>query len=375
MRSTTSASNLYRRVLCPGSHHAEANAPESKERPYSLTGTLLHQKDAMGEEGDTIPQNEILKRNVALREKFLWATLPRLCIPMSVSPMEIKETDGPVEYFIFDEDGNPIIPGHPDLVLWYPKHGVLIVFDSKFGRKMVPHAENNWQLKHYTVALRDPQYGEFADVPLSYAVITQALAPIPLHAAEYRKNEILPAKKEILDVWFDIQSPDAPRTASMEACWGCKALASCHEGQKLMTHLAKLKISEVPIPKLEEMAPTVELCQTAAEAFWDRLEYIAEKFPHLLNKFELGPGRPRRVIENPIAAHQRLVQSGLMSSEQFCECCKASATALDEMVAANFKCTLNEAKTKVAEALGEIMQVKEGKPVLREKNQNLITDK
>jgi hypothetical protein len=42
IRMTTSASNLLRRKLCPGSANAERDIPEQPESEDATEGTLLH---------------------------------------------------------------------------------------------------------------------------------------------------------------------------------------------------------------------------------------------------------------------------------------------------------------------------------------------
>jgi hypothetical protein len=57
------------------------------------------------------------------------------------------------ERHVYMRDGKPIFLGRPDLVRRYPKLGVTVVLDRKFGRGEVPPADVNMQLRCYLVML------------------------------------------------------------------------------------------------------------------------------------------------------------------------------------------------------------------------------
>jgi hypothetical protein len=125
--------------------------------PYSEEGTLLHRLDANQDEprGELInqQQREVLERNESLRQQFLDRELPRLGISPDAKVVKFVER----EFLLCDFDGEPLIshgqkvPGHPDLIYWYPDFLVAIIFDSKFGRIEVSPAWLNLQLKSYFV--------------------------------------------------------------------------------------------------------------------------------------------------------------------------------------------------------------------------------
>lgn len=366
MRATTSASNFFRRVLCPGSANAEEGQPEI-ESPFQAraTGVLLHYKDAFGEEAEKVSQQEILDRNRKLREYAMRSGLERLGIPTETEAVIIREQ----EYSVCDDEGKPVIPGHPDLIIWYPEHKLLFVWDSKFGRKLVPLAESNLQLRCYIVALCDERFGDF-EAEQIYGGITQPFAYPSMHMASYTRDQIEPARRELMAYYNATLSPDAPRRASLDACSYCKARATCPEARKLWTELMRLKISEVPLPQLEQMADSVAMVEGTIQAYWERLEFIAKEFPHLLSRFELGPGRTTSRITNAEAAMHSLCDSlggSLLSYPQFWETVKISIPQIVEAVAKNLRCSTDDAKSKVEAALEGYIEKNEGKQILREK--------
>ena len=59
-RSITSPSNLFRRLLCPGSEQAELGLSEDEESAAAAAGTRLHDLDATNEEPENVSEEEIL---------------------------------------------------------------------------------------------------------------------------------------------------------------------------------------------------------------------------------------------------------------------------------------------------------------------------
>src|SRR5215471_7073109 len=74
MRAATSASNLFRRALCPGSERLEEGLPD-EDSPESREGTLLHEYDANPQLDRSVltpDQRDLLRISEAL-DNFVFA--------------------------------------------------------------------------------------------------------------------------------------------------------------------------------------------------------------------------------------------------------------------------------------------------------------
>lgn len=371
-RPITSPSNFFRRKLCPGSEAAELGAPEEVSSD-AQSGTLLHYYDANpNADVEEISQTEILERNRKLREKYLDFILERLGIPADARRKEVVEQ----EYYLRDENGEIVLGpdgkpfcGHPDRLLYFPDYRVLLVFDSKFGRKVVPAAESNYQIRLYCIMAADPDFGDF-EATRVFGAITQPLATPQLHAVEYDQASLRDAKTECLRILRSLRTAtEAPRHASADACRYCRAKASCSTALALVKKAAAEKISELPIPELEALAPMMELAESIVEAYWIRLKYIAEHFPHLLQKLELKPGADVGEIssEDSTSAYSKLASAGLVNADDYTSACKPSITKLSESIAKKQKISVKDARFRLEATLGELIKRKRRAPSLVEK--------
>ena len=347
-RPTTSAYNFFRRVLCPGSGAAEAGAPEQTSE-FAAEGTLLHYKDAYGEAGENESQTELLERNRMLRDDFLAQTLSSMGIPQD----EPRETVVESEVWVCDEHGTETILGHPDRMIYFPRFKLLFIFDSKFGRKVVPLAENNYQLRIYAVGAADPVFGQF-DCDRVYAVITQPMASPQLHAALYTRTELTAAKAEVL---AHHRNPDRTLNPSMEACFYCKASGTCRPALALVQQLAETKISNMPLDELEALAPRVALADIIVKAYWKKLKEIAIAHPHLLERHELGQAGENASLplEKMVEAYTALCEGGVMTTDDFLRSCRFSIPAAVDAVAKARNLDGRQAREVVEYALSDLL--------------------
>jgi hypothetical protein len=365
-RAVTSASNFYRRVLCPGSEWAELYAPPDGNSKDALAGTILHDADANDEELDDAGQEETRRRNQKLRDDYIKFQLEQRGIPLDARRKDVVE----VRYFLrlknggflLGIDGKPL-SGQPDRIVYFPEYKLLFVFDSKFGRIAVERAETNYQLRLNAVMVAQ----EFnADTIL--AAITQPWATPDFHAVEYDKAAIRAAYEEILAIWQSTKSPDAPRYASLTACRHCRAKIDCKLARRLIDGAIAVRISEMPVTQLEELAPRMELAKQIIDAYWERLEYIATNEPAALSKFRMKDNSPIREVapENIEAALTKLEGAGLIKGKTAFEILKMMLPKIENIVAKSNKLTKQEAKERVEAALGDLITLKPKKPSLVE---------
>lgn len=366
-RAVTSASNLYRRVLCPGSEWAELHAPPDGDSKDALAGTILHDADANDEELDDVGQEETRLANQKLRNDYIEFQLRQRDIPLDARRKEVVEVryyfrtkDGG---FLLGIDGKPL-SGQPDRIVYCPDYRLLFVFDSKFGRIAVEPAESNYQLRLNAVMVAQ----EFpADTIL--AAITQPWATPNFHAVEYDRSALREAREEILAIWTSTKSPDAPRFASLPACRHCRAKIDCKLARKLIDGAIAVRLAEMPVQQLEDLSSRMELAQQVIDDYWKRLEYIAANEPEALTRFRLKDNSPVREVahENIETALRKLADAGLISGgpEKFAVL-KVMLPKIENIVAKRLKLKKQEARVRVEAALGDLITLNPKKASLVE---------
>ncbi len=382
LRAINSSSKLKQRLLCPGSAHAERAAGPSRENENAAEGTLLHWKDSHPEESrDELKpeQRVVLGINQNLRTAFLSQKLKELNIPPTAIRKEIVEQ----EFFLCSEDGMPLVshgehvPGHPDIIYYFPEHGVAFIFDSKFGRIEVPAAWINLQLRSYAVMLSDHYSCDHI-----FVAITQPWAKLDnnFHVAEYHISQIPEFRKELLDILAATEPADAPLRPSVEACTYCSALANgfCRVAIKRLPTTAKDKIEELSPEEMESLAPEMELAEKVIKAWKERMKELAAAGK--LKNYQISKGRATAAITNNPKAFKSLFEAGLLSIgkenslgfifesdvdiehvigclEKFLtEYCGASFAAIRDGLSVEKKITKVESENKVTAALGDILQ-------------------
>ena len=357
LRSPISSSKLAQRKACPGSAWAEKDLPRL-DNPYSEEGTALHYADAHPyepREKFTVQQREILERNENLRKQFLDGELPRLGISPEAKCVKFVER----EFLLCDMDGEPIIshgskvPGHPDLIYWYPEFLIAIIFDSKFGRIEVDAAWMNLQLKSYFV-----MFCECFQPETVIVAITQpwAVKPNDFHSAEYSFKDRDAHKQELIDIIHATEPENAPRHASIEACTYCAACAHCPIAITAATEMAVVKVNDLSPEQLEGMWDEIRLAEKVIEHYYKRLDYIAKNMPQLLKVIELKSTGSLRVVQDTAAAINRLAATGMFpDNDQMLGLCGLSISRLSEYIAVTKKLTSQDANLWIEQTLAELL--------------------
>jgi len=222
-RSTTSASNIFRREACPGSHAAEEQFPEEQESEYSAEGTTLHDLAANPEKDRSAlnqEQRDVLKRAEDGAERILKAANASLKITDADQFEEGHEKE-----MWLRKSLNNLFPGHCDRWRYYPSKKALVIIDHKFGYITVEPAESNLQLRAYAV-----MGAAKWDCDTVLVAINQPRLPFDerLTIAEYNREAIGSAKEHLLSVWEGCHQKNAPRIAEDGyQCRYCKARLHC----------------------------------------------------------------------------------------------------------------------------------------------------
>jgi hypothetical protein len=226
-RELTSASNLSRRELCPGSAAAESVFPESKDSEASSEGTLLHLIDA-GEESNTPlsgEQREVLIAASRGDEEIFRS----VCASAEISEDEPYEEGREAEMW-FNRGLKRLFPGHCDRWRLYPRLQLLVIIDKKFGRLEVTDADANMQLRAYAVA--GAKKWRAQDV---YVAINQPRLKFGerISIGHYTAEQLTAAAQHITQIWDGAHNTDGsprqdvPRVAGEEQCRYCRAKIHC----------------------------------------------------------------------------------------------------------------------------------------------------
>ena len=386
-RALSSSSNLQRRFLCNGSARAESRFMDAVakgiahivESEVADEGTLLHRLDAHPE----LPRDELsgnqkraLERNAELRQKFMEANRSTYGIRED-EPCVVFKDD--IEYWLCAADGLPYsdpvthegFPGHPDLVYYYPRLKLAIIFDSKFGRIPVTHAAVNFQLKSYFVMVAENFECERVIVAVTQPWVK---APNDFHAAEYTAADLEPCRAEIIGILESCIAPDAKRVPSDDACKYCKAAGSefCPEYLKMATLQAIDAIDKMTIEELEAAGPELERAVKVHAKWQTRMKFLAKEHPEQLHCYFLRPtGSITSVPDLREALSRMQVKSRLLGLtidevlDLILDCSKLSLPQLFGRVAKQLGIDEDKAQVLVKPILGELVVEKEKEPSLK----------
>lgn len=224
-RSVTSASNLYRRALCPGSAALEAKFSEANSE-WSVEGTMLHgffMRDLPPGTLLTNEQSEALNSANFQGWDFVREFAEQNGIPED-APF-IDEHEATLQFY---DKGAPLFPGHADFIRRWPKHNALVIVDAKFGFMEVDDAAENLQLASYaTMNIQKP--GDLAGMKAGVAIVQPRNFGPKRSQAQYDDKGLILAGAEIVRVFKESEKPNAPRNPDMKACHFCRAKTKCPE--------------------------------------------------------------------------------------------------------------------------------------------------
>lgn len=372
-RPVTSASNLYRRYLCPGSERLEAGLPEDDDSEEARMGTLLHQYDANPKlERAFLSQRnrELLRIADICDEKVFERVREQFSIvePRSVLESTIGET-----WWI--GDGEDATPGHSDRYRYWIDDRLLCIIDKKFGFKEVTPAVANYQLRHYAVA------GAEKFKPLNCVVaITQPRLPYEqrITMAHYSKEDIAAAREEIVAIREASRDPDAPLVPGEEQCRYCKAKLTCPALRAEMEKgFALVPVTGTLTKRKADLEDIITRC---SDEDLDRIiqfvryaKFVEDKAMEegrkrvaagALPTYELGKPSSPRYIDNPGSAAGILALRGLLDRTKIWDCASLALGKIEDAVAEGQNITMKEARKLVEEALARVIHREERKPSL-----------
>jgi hypothetical protein len=365
-RPVTSASNIFRRNLCPGSERMEFGLPED-DSEQSREGRLLHDYAWRGELNRsflTPNQRDLLERNQSLFKE----------IEDRIATQRRREQVR-IQYEI--TLSNDMISGTPDCIVGYDDGDSAWINDAKFGYKTVERADLNLQLRAYAVLIYDNSKVKPNRVFVS---ITQPRAPYSerITLAEYSPEDIEKARDEIKAILEDAAEGDAPLIAGEEQCRYCKAKMICPEFQK---SLSAPVLALRPQQDLSAAARQTYLEQKLSELSDEHLERvkIACAFADMIKSpttdeirkriqnggmigYELGKPVNKREIVDAQKAIALLSLGKVVSRQDVLAICSLPIGQVEESYRKRTGCTWQEAREKIEKVLHSVIETTEMKP-------------
>jgi len=311
-RPVTSASNLFRRKLCPGSAKLEADAPEETSEEAN-EGSMLHdQMTLLPSVGKTCLNpdqqwciNFCRGEAARLVAKVFGVNKPKF-------HMEQALDFGGVQGF-----------GHADFIAFHG--GVGLVIDYKFGRREVQPAEANMQLRAY--ALMVAQANFCTEV---YAAIIQPRADDDqnrVRIVQYSDTDLEQAGAEIEAI---LKSDNDDLKPGLEQCHYCRARSFCPALKAQSTELQKATVDGLTLSNAAELYRYCKIVERHIDALKQKIYLLAveaEACNLQIPGIKLKPGTERRAVNDPQKAFEAL--SSVLSPSGFIEACTVKIGALE----------------------------------------------
>ena len=140
--SIVAPSSSSRRIQCPGSTLAEARYPEAEDGPEAADGEAAHWGLATTLDNCLVSAGDRAPNGVFLTDEMIEAIdLVHDDIARELAPYGMKPSDGVIEKPVAIPRVHEQSFGTPDFYAWVPVTR-LIVYDFKFGRRVVEAYEN-----------------------------------------------------------------------------------------------------------------------------------------------------------------------------------------------------------------------------------------
>jgi hypothetical protein len=334
-----SCSSFARYAQCLGSYQIAALVPEPPSSAVAELGNAVH-ADLAGEKVTLTDEGQMLS---GLCRKALDA----LHVEIGVSNPQTA-----LEKRLWWDN---VYSGQADRIdVWGDN---ALVVDYKTGRGSVDPAERNMQLRGLAVLVKR----HYPEVKTVFAAIIAPMS-IGTTATMYDEGSLAVAANEILLLMEAIQTKNAPRRPSPEACKYCRAKSICPEiKQDAMTLVAADKLLAVSDEAMGEWLVRAdyieEMCTALRVEAKNRIKNGAT-----IPGWKLGAGRKSRSIKDASAAYQLLADA--MSAEEFAGCCKVSVPSLEKAFAKAKALKGKEAKEAFDGAVAPVMEFTESSGAL-----------
>lgn len=220
IRAVTSASNIFRRKLCPGSERMEAGIYEP-DSEYSREGKMLHELFLTGIRATFLTPDQHETLNLA--DKLATEFFDKLCAENGIPPGTAYVEEREQDMMLRTAAGHPLFPGHADVIRTWPEYEVRGIVDAKFGYLEVDHAADNTQTASYAAMKQQTDPVKVTGV----AIVQPRNFGPRITMAVYVAAALPSAVAELEGIVAAAKAPDAPLIAGEQQCHYCKAKVKC----------------------------------------------------------------------------------------------------------------------------------------------------
>jgi hypothetical protein len=347
-----SASNWHRYELCSGSYQLSQEAKKlgqeaNKTSHYAESGLRVH-RALEGQQVDDLTEEE-----ADIAEKLIKSAqeeIERIFGDRAKYANIKREQRLWIRY-----KGSKAASGRADLIAVVNQTALIIDYKPSWTKP--EPAALNAQLRLLAVALA-------VENPFLAQVIVQIHAPYGVSEHQYGKAELRDAWESIIKTISAINAPAASFSPSITACRYCPALNICQAARDVAGKVAKLQTSVLPDGEraseiLDECELVVALISSIREHYYGQLLSPGYKIPN----WGLAPGRKVRELTSMALAKERL--GAEIDINQIDGLASYSVPALEKLVAKRFAIPAKEASVKLAELLGDCLNIKQEKDVLK----------
>lgn len=359
-----SPSALKRRLLCPGSARMERGKPDTPSED-AKEGTMLHAVCAaiiaQGKRVNDFPELTAEQIETVVTAVSMWSHF------LATYNGHFLASERKV--FCRNRSGGVLCDGTLDL-LGTDFRGTAILADFKFGRDPVDATADNWQLGAYALGVHDT----FPDFERVVAMPIQPRIPWNLRQEPYAFTHFEDIRTNIERVIADCEKPDALLIPGTEQCRYCKGYEECPAVRELAGKQIELVAAKECLPcpadmsdyQLSEFTRKWRFLGRFASEVEAELRRRCEEGGGQCGGYRLKPGRKDRKIADLPAAFAALNREHGVSPEQFMACCKVGFGELDTLLCKASGLSLAKAKARLAELLGDNLEVVEQRPSLAE---------
>jgi len=349
IRPLTSASNLHRRKLCPGSARLEAQCDPEKESGESAEGTLMHAYMA-----GTASYSPFLDEEKWCLD-FCQGHIDR--ITDEIFPNNEFQTEKEVTLSFDDKEF-----GHADFIRYGNTKAMVV--DYKFGRLPVDPAEANMQLRAYAVMVADTYLCRYV-----YCFILQPRAEEDdrITATVYGTDDIEKARAEIREILKTCDKPDAPLNPGMEQCRYCRAKSTCPALNQQLEEITIVDQNAITSQNAADLYRRAKLVEKHIDAIKSKIFLMvqnAEAENRKIPGLTLKPGTKRRIVNDTSQAYQSLAH--VLTPQAFASCCTVKISDLDAAYKSATGKTAKEAKAELEAILASVgcLEMKHSEPSL-----------
>jgi hypothetical protein len=245
-------SSAHRYLVCPGSHRAEAQVPDSETDDAAL-GTLAHELAAYCLRYRHRPQDYLGLAPAVLAVERIWRKPEGDELTVDAEMVEhvtayVQTIESLAEgHTLLIEQKLDILPpdvwGTADAVI-LRDDGEAIIIDLKYGRGVRVVALNNAQLKCYALGVMREYDGLLGDIRQVRGMIYQ---PRNGGASEdvWTREQLAEFSATLANGIAACRAGDAPRIPDDHACTFCRYFGQCPEARERVYQLAAAGFSDV----------------------------------------------------------------------------------------------------------------------------------